>query len=81
MIQTCGLMTSTEELNKVLPSEVAATSQKADYCVMRSPMHGQYIVARPGELGTAGWQKLHGPDTSDGCWNWIYETPRHGMRF
>ena len=81
MTQTCEWTTSTDELNEVVPSESAANSMKADYCVLRSPMNGQYVVARPGELGTAGWQKLHGPDTSDGCWNWIHMKPRHGMRF
>jgi uncharacterized protein YbdZ (MbtH family) len=81
MIQTNESTTADDEYQDIFPSRCTAVSPQADFCVLRSPMHGQYIVARPGEQGTAGWQKLHGPDTSDGCWNWIYKTPRHGMRF
>lgn len=54
---------------------------KPDFCVLRSPLNAQCVVARPGEQGTAGWQTLHGPDTSEGCWTWIHSKPRHGLRF
>jgi hypothetical protein len=57
------------------------TRPKLDFCVLRSPLNAQCVVARPGEQGTAGWQSLYGPDSSDGCWAWINSKPRPGMRF
>lgn len=63
--------------------DTAATevTEKADFCVLRSPLDAQCMVARPGEHGTAGWQTLHGPDTAEACWAWIHSKPRHGLRF
>ena len=54
---------------------------KLDFCVLRSPLNAQYVVARPGEFGTAGWQTLFGPNSSEACWAWIHSKPRYGLRF
>ena len=78
MPQTCGLNVPMDDLEIVIRPEQAV---KVEFCVLRSPLNGQYVVARPGEMGTAGWQSLHGPDTSDGCWAWIHSKPRHALRF
>jgi len=54
---------------------------KPEFCVLRSPLDAQCVVARPGEHGTAGWQTLFGPSSSEACWAWIHSKPRHGLRF
>lgn len=70
-----------EALTDSLEARPTEPDAKPEFCVLRSPMDAQCIVARPGEYGTAGWQTLHGPDTTDGCWAWIHSKPRHGLRF
>ena len=54
---------------------------KPEFCVLRSPLDAQCVVARPGEYGTAGWQTLFGPNSSEACWTWIHSKPRQGLRF
>ena len=42
-----------------------------DFYVLHSPADRHCAVARLGEGGTVGWPQLHGPDSYQGCWNWI----------
>ena len=79
MSLTCDLNAQTDNL-ELLPTHAEAPA-KADFCVLLSPLNGQCMVARPGEYGTAGWQTLYGPDSSDACWAWVHSKPRFGLRF